>query len=782
MSSRRHPPAQVAAIVLLLVLTYLQFSTLAVTSPTLDEPNHLVSGYAYLTRGDTRIKLNGPILPNALGALPLLLQPGLALSSPDDPGWDTNQYNDIADRFLWSNTASPFHIIYLARFPFMAAGWLLGALIFRWARERNGARAGLFALGFYVFCPNLLAHSRFVMTDFVPAALTCLTLYTFDRSMHSDRPAWTVAAGMALGLALASKFSLVMLTPSIAILLFMHNGWRSTRRSLGQLALTVLVAAVAVWGVYSFQVAPVSAGGLPLPAPGFWGEVESARYVLGQPWPNYLFGQISDSGWWYYFPIAFLVKTPLPVLILLAVALARTIHTRSWRREAILLLPSFLLAFGLLFSTNNLGYRYLLPLLPLIFVYVSDLVPKSSFALSPRHLVTLSLLVWHIIGALRIYPFYLTFFNEIAGGPDRGRYVLSDSNLDWGQDMAGLKQYVEENGIDRIKLSYFGIAHPTAYGLKTEPLLPIRSAMHDQGAWWLHTYYPHDPPPGVYAISVANLMGGIWIDRETYTYFRDRKPDTTIGNSIYIFTISPRGEPVGLSLAGLQIDQIDPDTYTRFGANDVRPRWFDATISLIAAPGESWVAISDLQSLPPEFAVLFDDVQPIARPRTVNDGQPYRLYRLDLAGRMRGAAAQAEQVVQAGALPATFGHTAELIGYRLAKDSERPQGVTLVTTWRAGDDVVTPLQLFVHAVDASDQIVAQADRLDASAYGWREGDTIAQVSRLALPAASDPISIRVGLYNVDTGVRLPVTIDGRAVGDYVLLKQVALNPGYSVLY
>jgi len=240
--------------------------------------------------------------------------------------------------------------------------------------------------------------------------------------------------------------------------------------------------------------------------------------------------------------------------------------------------------------------------------------------------------------------------------------------------------------------------------------------------------------------------------------------------------------PVGLSLAGLQIDQIDPDTYTRFGANDVRPRWFDATISLIAAPGESWVAISDLQSLPPEFAVLFDDVQPIARPRTVNDGQPYRLYRLDLAGRMRGAAAQAEQVVQAGALPATFGHTAELIGYRLAKDSERPQGVTLVTTWRAGDDVVTPLQLFVHAVDASDQIVAQADRLDASAYGWREGDTIAQVSRLALPAASDPISIRVGLYNVDTGVRLPVTIDGRAVGDYVLLKQVALNPGYSVLY
>ena len=154
---------------------------------------------------------------------------------------------------------------------------------------------------------------------------------------------------------------------------------------------------------------------------------------------------------------------------------------------------------------------------------------------------SLALLAWSIIGTLRIYPYYLTYFNEIAGGPDRGRYILSDSNIDWGQDLVGLKNYVDQNQHRSIKLSYFGIAHPTAYGLTTQAIPPVRTAMNDQGAWWLKTYYPSDPPPGKYAISVANLMGGIWIDRAAYAFFRDRTPDTTIGNSIYLYTIAPRG-------------------------------------------------------------------------------------------------------------------------------------------------------------------------------------------------------------------------------------------------
>ncbi|NTU63500.1 MAG: hypothetical protein HGB05_08865 [Chloroflexi bacterium] len=505
-----------------------------------------------------------------------------------------------------------------------------------------------------------------------------------------------------------------------------------------------------------------------MPAPGFWREWQSAQYYLAQPWANYLLGETSTTGWWYYFPIALAVKTPLPMLLLFAAAVLCTFIQRAWRTDAIFLLPSLLLFSSLLVNPNNLGYRYLLPILPLIIVYVSGLWPRTiahsllrSFPLSLTRLALLVLLAWNVIGTLRIYPYYLTYFNEFAGGPDGGRYILSDSNIDWGQDMVGLKNYVERHDIDplRVKLSYFGIAHPTAYGLATQALPPVRTAMHDQGAWWLKTYYPLDPPPGKYAISVANLMGGIWIDRGAYAFFRDRRPDTTIGNSIYLYTIAPRGDPVDLSLAGLQIDQIDPTIYQLFNTNNVRPRWLDATSSLIAAPGETWIAIADDQPIAPEFTSLFEGVEPIARTQLADEDRTYALYRFDLASR----------ITPTVSLSAQFGDTAELLGY----DAQRTdRDLRLVTYWRAGDDVVTPLQMFVHVLGPDGSIVAQQDRLDAPAYGWRSGDVIAQIHHIDLPPAVQLSNIAIGLYNPDSNTRLPVTVEGQPRGDRLMVGEV----------
>ncbi|HTP11059.1 MAG TPA: hypothetical protein VMP08_22550, partial [Anaerolineae bacterium] len=467
-------------------------------------------------------------------------------------------------------------------------------------------------------------------------------------------------------------------------------------------------------------------------------------------------------GWWYYFPIALLLKTSLPLLILFVAALIRTAIKRTWRADLIFLLPSLLLFVSLLFSTNNLGYRYLLPIVPLIIIYVSSLWPRTiSHSLLP--LVTLSrsqlalllLLVWSVIGTLRIYPYYLTYFNEIAGGPDRGRYILSDSNIDWGQDMIGLKNYVTQNNLDQIKLSYFGIAHPTAYGLATQAIPPVRTAMHDQGAWWLKTYYPNDPAPGKYAISVANLMGGIWIDRAAYAFFRDRQPDTTIGNSIYVYTIEPRGPAVDLSLAGLQIDQIDPITYQRFNTNDVRPRWFDATSSLIAAPGETWIAIADNQPIAPEFQAVFAGVQPITHTKLLDEDRSYTLYHVDVA----------QHLTPTIALSAQFSGTASLLGYDLKQDDRE---LTLVTYWRAGDHVVTPLQMFVHVLGPDGSIVAQQDRLDVPAYGWHSGDVIAQVQHIDLPPNQSGLSIAIGLYNADSGQRLLTSQAGHETDQIVI--------------
>jgi len=242
-------------------------------------------------------------------------------------------------------------------------------------------------------------------------------------------------------------------------------------------------------------------------------------------------------------------------------------------------------------------------------------------------------------------------------------------------------------------------------------------------------------------------MGGIWTDRVAYAFFRDRAPDTTIGNSIYIYTIDPRGPAADLSLAGLQIDQIDLATYQHFGTNTVRPRWCDATSSLIGAPGETWIAIADDQPIGREFRPLFEGVEPVLHAKLIDDDRTFALYHFDLAQRLTKAAQQATP------LSAQFGDTAELLGYDVQQND---RDLRLITYWRAGKGIVTPLQMFVHVLGPDGSIVAQQDRLDVPANGWRSGDVIAQVQQLTLPADSQNCTIKIGLYNPASGQRLPV--------------------------
>jgi hypothetical protein len=141
------------------------------------------------------------------------------------------------------------------------------------------------------------------------------------------------------------------------------------------------------------------------------------------------------------------------------------------------------------------------------------------------------------------------------------------------------------------------------------------------------------------------------------------------------------------------------------------------------------------------------------------------LYHFDLAQRMTRAAQQA------GPLSASFDDTAEMLGYDLKQDGH---DLTLVTYWRAGDQLIAPLQMFVHVLRPDGSIAAQQDRLDVPAYGWRAGDVIAQVHHLVLPPDLEKGAVAIGLYNPDTGIRLPVTIDGQTT-DRLLLTQLDLK-------
>jgi hypothetical protein len=776
------------AVILLLIMLWLEVSTLALTAATPDEPMHILRGYVFVAQGRDRIGSCVPCSPILAGSLigsGLKLQPDLKLPPANDPGWNDKTAFGFQEQFLWNNTASPLQLLLLARLPIIAVSLLLGALIFRWAAQRAGPLPALGALTLYVFCPNFLAHSRLATTDVVAAATFALSAYTFTRALDSKRWMTWLASGIALGLALAAKISAVWLPVSFAMLIGgrlwqQRSDRKSWLRPIGLLISTGVIGGLTLWGIYRFTIGPINPGGFPVPAPAYWWEWQSFNAYLADPLPGYLLGQLSAHGWWYYFPIAFLAKTPLPVLIFLVLALAHTVRARSWWKDAPVIVAPLLLFASLLFSPHALGYRYLLPILPFIFVYSADVI-KAAGKVRWRQIAIGVLIAWQVIGTLRYYPYYLTFFNEVVGGPDRGRYLLIDSNLDWGQDLPALKQYVDDHHIDQIKFSYSGATPPEVYGLKTYALPPVYPAMRDQGSWWLHTFYPADPAPGWYAISVNPLM------TDNYGYFRDRTPDATVGNSIYLYQVQPRGQPVDLSVAGLQIDQIDPVTYQQFNTNDVHPRWFAATTSIIAAPDRSWIAIVDNQTLAPELMDLFAGVEPVTHTQTT-DGQAYRLYNFDLGQRLQVAAQRSTQTAawssqaypapdatHALSLPVTFGETAELIGYKLTPEKD---ALTLVTYWRAGRQVVKPLQLFAHAVGPDGSIVAQEDRLDAPAFGWQAGDVIAQVNHLQwtdTASLTQPDWIEVGLYNSDSGERVPVMVNGQPVDSRLLLQPVNLR-------
>lgn len=243
------------------------------------------------------------------------------------------------------------------------------------------------------------------------------------------------------------------------------------------------------------------------------------------------------------------------------------------------------------------------------------------------------------------------------------------------------------------------------------------------------------------------------------------------------------GKPADVSISGAPIKQLDPETYTLLGTNDLRMRRFEADRSLIAAPGEAWLILADDRPLGAELAHLIDGLAPQARSLTYLDRQAYRVYRVALGDRILAEARQAEQdagwsldlspdpaAVHPIRLPVRFGQTAELIGFQIA--GERSAELTVVTYWRAGDQLVDSLLIFLHALGTEAQLVAQEDRLDAPTRHWQPGDLIVQVSRLDVSTAAGPLWIEVGLYNPESGERLPVFDGTREIDRRLLLTRV----------
>jgi hypothetical protein len=244
--------------------------------------------------------------------------------------------------------------------------------------------------------------------------------------------------------------------------------------------------------------------------------------------PAYLCGEYSDSGWWYYFPVAFVLKTPLAAILLALAGLLALVTARVRVRDRVLLggLVVFVLVYGAsaLLGHLNIGERHLLPIYPALFC-LGGAAAAWCTRRAGRVLVCGALL-WLVAANAYIYPQYLAYFNELVGGPRNGSRYLADSNIDWGQDLRRLAGYAARHPDEHIKLAYFGTADPRRYGFACE-------ALPSYGAWGKLA----ELTAGTYVVSVNQWLGlmdplardAAWTDdatqrryAELHAYFADR--------------------------------------------------------------------------------------------------------------------------------------------------------------------------------------------------------------------------------------------------------------------
>ncbi|WP_420644324.1 ArnT family glycosyltransferase [Candidatus Leptofilum sp.] len=749
---------ETAVLLLFFALSIINLSQLG---PTFDEQGFITRGLGYLRGENQWMRVGHPLGLNALNASLLAADDSVQLPV-DDPSWQLPNFHRPSELFLWEIGNDVTHVMFLARLPTVWLGLLLLALVYRWAREVSGRRwAALLALSVAALDPNLLAHGRLATTDF--GLMTFAFLAGFLLWRFGKRPSWSRAiwAGVGFGLLQNTKFTAGLFVPLFALvmLITLIQWWRQTTpkpalfsRQSPLIMLLVaypLAAFLTLWVAYGFQIGTLpdslptlpQLSGLTLPLSRHLEQLLDIGGRLQKSTPAFLAGSYSDSGWWYYFPIAFLLKTPLPMLILLLGSTVGLLWL-AWRRKlagrwltlTALLIPP-LGYFGFALTTDiNLGYRHLLPVLPYFFVFVAAMLAwLPKFGLRPAVLV--GLVIWLGGTAVILHPHHLAFFNVFAGGPDGGWRYLVDSNLDWGQDLAGLQEWMVENGVDHVWLSYFGEGRLSTYNINFTGLASFPPRLMNPQA---RPFYPHDPAPGVYAISATMLQGVHFANHDTFAWFRDKEPIDKIGYSIFMFEVSPRGEPTDVVLAGVQLDEIAPEDFARFQTNQVIPHWLVSPDAFLWPAADAfWLVVAS------DFGAGWE-----VEAELIAHHDRYAFYSL--------------QDVEVNT---AVSHPFILAGNKidLLADTElvqHPDVIRLTTRWHNQTGPVS-LKIYVHLLDASGQIVAQWDGLDIAWEGWHTSDLLWQQHEIALPPQlpAGAYDLRVGLYDPATGSRW-LTPDG----------------------
>jgi dolichyl-phosphate-mannose--protein O-mannosyl transferase len=570
--AREWARARACALACTALLSAMSLQMLAVVSRksiTVDEIVLIPAAYYHWAAGNCQLVHEHPPLAKLVSGLPLLfVQPDEAKPEKFDVAPDSPAGKWKYEESFWEENPSLFgSLSFWGRLPMIALAAATGLVLFLFARDLFGPRAAVLAVALFSIEPTVLAHGRVVQTDMAASFGYLLVFFTLRRYLRAPSPRRALALGVAGGVACAAKFSMLLVAPVVGVV-FAALLWRERRDGgrrktvAAHACLVALAAVLFVNATYFFSHRALDAqdalwakAAFPSGHAAVLGATRVLSYalptdfVLGvfwQVWHNGeghnagLLGMYSRTGWWYYFPVAFALKTTIPFLLLSLASLAwgaRELFRRGDRRFLFVLAP-FAVYFGfVLMSRIDIGVRYLLPAYMFLFVACGALLERVALGAKARRaglVVAVALFGWMCVEAARAFPDHLSYMNQLAYARPHWWY-LSDSNVEWGDDVRALAEYLRARGETSVRGGFLGgflVLHH--YGVGYDDAMAAHAA---------------DSPRPRYTAVGASFLNGSTVpgyerdgrgatEAERVNYFdeyRRREPERVFGGSIYLY-------------------------------------------------------------------------------------------------------------------------------------------------------------------------------------------------------------------------------------------------------
>jgi hypothetical protein len=477
-----------AIVAICLVTSVRVVATHHVFSPTYDEPLHVTAGWEFIAEHRYRTGTDNPPLARAFFAWPLRNAHPAAPEGLERAG---EIFESGGDYMRGVVAARRGNLIFVA----LA---IIGTALFALELFESTSIA-IIAAAAFAMLPPILAHGGLSTTDVAGTAGVAFALAALPRFLKDSSWRNTTLLGFGVAMLLLTKFTFALYFVVAAIVFVIAHRRVDVRRAL-------IASAIALAAVYSAYLSAHA-------APRFLLGIANVLRLSSHGHDAYLFGEVSHTGWWYYFPIVLGIKTPIAFLTLAISGAALTV-ARKQHRAVTAIAAAILLA--AMTSKADLGIRHILP----IFIPLSAL---AAFAIreawrSRARWPAVGLCAWLIAGSFLAHPDYLPWMNALAGEhPER---IVVDSNLDWGQDVVRLRDLCRARHIDRIAIELFGTADTRRIGMPpTTTIDPFRAA-----AGW-------------FAISESIILPAQARDRRAYAWLSDARAFERVGKSIRLYRV-----------------------------------------------------------------------------------------------------------------------------------------------------------------------------------------------------------------------------------------------------